>query len=109
VGTESGRNGNMALSHSITCKNVVALTAIICYIVVKRFPKSVYKQTKSQHEPPLLATHPLKQAKGVQDMSNLGFRMHQERERNILQSIADGTENRDWVDQTLKQKGCEFV
>lgn len=30
------------------------------------------------------------------------------REREILQSIENGTVDRSWVDETLKQKGCEF-
>ncbi|WP_191567270.1 RraA family protein [Metabacillus idriensis] len=36
-------------------------------------------------------------------------RSQQELEENILQSIQEGTINRDWIDETLKQKGCEFL
>lgn len=34
-------------------------------------------------------------------------RAQQQREAAILQSIADGTVDRSWVDQTLREKGCE--
>jgi RraA family protein len=33
----------------------------------------------------------------------------QQREESILQSIENGTIDRSWVDEVLKQKGCEFV
>jgi RraA family protein len=36
-------------------------------------------------------------------------KQQQAREAAILRSIADGTVDRSWVDETLKQKGCEFV
>jgi regulator of RNase E activity RraA len=36
------------------------------------------------------------------------IREQQVREVDILKSIEDGTVNRDWVDESLKQKGCEF-
>jgi len=50
-----------------------------------------------------LAVVPLKEAQGLLQL----VREQQERERQILQSIEDGTVSRDWVDQLLKQKGCE--
>ncbi|BFT74724.1 RraA family protein [Paenibacillus sp. P36] len=50
-----------------------------------------------------LAIVPLRDA---EDLLQL-IREQQVREQLILQSIEDGTVNRDWVDQTLKQKGCE--
>lgn len=36
-------------------------------------------------------------------------REQQKREAYIMQSIADGTVDRSWVDETLRQKGCDFV
>lgn len=36
-------------------------------------------------------------------------KVQQAKEEAILASIADGTVDRKWVDETLKQKGCEFV
>ncbi|TDF98856.1 RraA family protein [Paenibacillus piri] len=51
-----------------------------------------------------LAVVPLGEAKDVLKL----VLEQQVRERDILQSIEDGTVNRDWVDQTLRQKGCEL-
>jgi RraA family protein len=51
-----------------------------------------------------LAVIPLEEAEDVIRQ----VKAQQEREENILQSIQEGTINRDWVDETLKQKGCEF-
>jgi regulator of RNase E activity RraA len=31
------------------------------------------------------------------------------REREMMDSIADGTVDRSWVDDTLRQRGCEFI
>jgi RraA family protein len=52
-----------------------------------------------------LVVVPLSEAESVLKL----VREQQIKERDILQSIEDGTVNRDWVDQTLKQKGCEFL
>ncbi|KIL37744.1 hypothetical protein SD71_02280 [Cohnella kolymensis] len=35
-------------------------------------------------------------------------REQQIREKSIMDSIADGTVDRSWIDKTLKEKGCEF-
>lgn len=52
-----------------------------------------------------LAIVPLREAEGLLKL----IREQQVREQQILQSIENGTVNRDWVDLTLKQKGCEGV
>jgi regulator of RNase E activity RraA len=52
-----------------------------------------------------LVVVPLDEAEAVLKL----VREQQIKEKDILQSIEDGTVNRDWVDQTLKQRGCEFL
>jgi RraA family protein len=52
-----------------------------------------------------LAVVPGEEAEEVLEL----VKAQQIRETEILQSIADGTINRDWIDQMLKQKGCEFL
>lgn len=50
-----------------------------------------------------LAVVPLREAEGLLQL----IREQQEREKHILQSIEDGSVSRDWVDETLRSKGCE--
>jgi RraA family protein len=52
-----------------------------------------------------LAVVPLELAEEVLDLAKAQLA----REEAILKSIEDGTVDRSWVDETLKQKGCEFL
>jgi RraA family protein len=52
-----------------------------------------------------LAVVPVEEAEEVLEL----VKAQQMRETEILQSIEDGTINREWIDQTLKQKGCELL
>jgi regulator of RNase E activity RraA len=52
-----------------------------------------------------LAVVPLDQAEALLKL----IQAQQIREEAILESIADGSVDRTWVDETLKQKGCEWV
>ncbi|WP_256831910.1 RraA family protein [Paenibacillus sp. Pae15] len=52
-----------------------------------------------------LAVVPLEQAEEILEL----VKKQQVKEEAILKSIEDGTIDRSWVDELLKQKGCEFV
>lgn len=52
-----------------------------------------------------LAVIPLEEAAEVL----VKVRVQEKKEQEIMESIANGTVDRSWIDETLKQKGCEFI